>query len=109
MARKQTDSQRELDLPMSSEQQQIVDTDIHEKQKITDHEIREFPVSVIVEKFVNGIERDEAELYIPDYQREFVWDDKQKSRFIESILLNILFHVQKFFVILLGVKEFELF
>ena len=89
MARKQTDSQRELDLPMSSEQQQIVDTDIHEKQKITDHEIREFPVSVIVEKFVNGIERDEAELYIPDYQREFVWDDKQKSRFIESILLNL--------------------
>lgn len=62
---------------------------IREKQKITEHEIREYPVSVIVEKFTNGLENDEAELFIPDYQREFVWTERQQSRFIESLLLNL--------------------
>lgn len=66
-----------------------LEQEIKEKQKITDHEIREFPVSVIVEKFTNGLEEDEAELYIPDYQREFVWTENQQSRFIESMLLNL--------------------
>lgn len=89
MARKHSDQQGELDLPRTIEEQEAVDKDIHEKQKITDHEIREFPVSVIVDKFIHGLENDEAELYIPDYQREFVWDDRQQSRFIESLLLNI--------------------
>ena len=62
---------------------------IREKQKITEHEIREYPVSVIVEKFTDGLETDEAELFIPDYQREFVWTELQQSRFIESLLLNL--------------------
>ncbi|WP_371688244.1 DUF262 domain-containing protein [Snodgrassella alvi] len=62
---------------------------IKEQQKITDHEIREFPVSVIVDKFTTDLETDEAELYIPDYQREFIWTVKQQSRFIESLLLNL--------------------
>lgn len=66
-----------------------LDAEIKERQKITDYEIREFPVSVIVDKFVTGLEEDEAELYIPDYQREFVWSIKQQSRFIESLLLNL--------------------
>lgn len=72
-----------------SEQLDTLEQEIKEKQKITDHEIREFPVSVIVEKFTNGLEEDEAELYIPDYQREFVWTEGQQSRFIESMLLNL--------------------
>lgn len=66
-----------------------LDEDIVEQQKITDHEIREFPISVIVDKFQNGLEDDNAELYIPDYQREFVWSYYQQSRFIESLLLNL--------------------
>lgn len=62
---------------------------IKEKQKITDHEIREFPISVIVDKFTKGREDDKAELFIPDYQREFIWTEKQQSKFIESLLLNL--------------------
>jgi hypothetical protein len=84
-----SNNQYELDLPRSEEEQAIIDAEIQEKQKITDHEIREFPVSVIVDKFLEGLESDEAELYVPDYQREFVWNDVQQSRFIESLLLNI--------------------
>lgn len=70
-------------------EKEALDKQIQEKQKITDYEIREFPVSVIVDKFTAGLEFDEAELYIPDYQREFIWDEKQQSRFIESIILNL--------------------
>ncbi|MDE5759198.1 MAG: DUF262 domain-containing protein, partial [Allobaculum sp.] len=29
------------------------------------------------------------ELYVPDYQREFVWDQGRQSRFIESLLLGL--------------------
>lgn len=82
-------AQQQLRLPKTQEEQVSLDNQIQEKQKITDHEIREFPVSVIVDKFTVGLEEDEAELFIPDYQREFIWDDKQQSRFIESILLNL--------------------
>jgi uncharacterized protein with ParB-like and HNH nuclease domain len=69
-----------------NDQIDALELQIKEKQKITDHEIREFPVSVIVEKFTIGLDKDEAELYVPDYQREFIWTDEQQSRFIESQL-----------------------
>ncbi|OIX91510.1 hypothetical protein BFS14_22690 [Serratia fonticola] len=75
--------------PKTEAEKTVLDAAIVEQQKITDHEIREFPISVIVDKFQTGLEEDKAELYIPDYQREFVWSDFQKSRFIESLLLNL--------------------
>ena len=72
-----------------SEYLEVLEEQIKEKQKVTDHEIREFPISVIVEKFTTGREEDRAELFIPDYQREFVWTEQQQSKFIESLLLNL--------------------
>jgi hypothetical protein len=67
-----------------------LDSQIQKLHKITDFEIREYPVEVVVEKFTTGLEPDdEAELFIPDYQREFVWSKDQRSRFIESILLSL--------------------
>lgn len=62
---------------------------ILDKQKISDYDIREYPIDVLVTKFTEKLENDEAEIYIPDYQREMVWGAKQKSRFIESLLLNL--------------------
>ena len=67
----------------------IVDQQIEELQKITDYEIKEWPIGVLVEKFTNGRETDESEIFIPDYQREMVWTPKQQSRFIESILIKL--------------------
>lgn len=84
MARKKAEH-----IPKDKQEKEVLDASIVEMQKITDHEIREFPISVIVDKFQNGLDTDEAELFIPDYQREFVWNSKQKSRFIESLLLNL--------------------
>lgn len=68
---------------------EAVDAQIDKLQKITDYEIREWPIEVLVEKFTNGRETDESELFIPDYQREMVWTAKQQSRFIESILIKL--------------------
>lgn len=85
MARAPRQDEREI----TQDAKEALDEQIRSLQKITDHQIREFPVSVIVDKFQEGLETDQAELYIPDYQREFVWSNIQKSRFIESLLLNI--------------------
>jgi hypothetical protein len=67
----------------------FVDKQIEELQKITDYEIKEWPIGVLVEKFTNGREIDESEIFIPDYQRDMVWTPKQQSRFIESILIKL--------------------
>lgn len=66
-----------------------LDAQVQEMQKVIDFEIREYPVEVIVNKFTTGLEQDEAELFVPDYQREFVWTKKHQSRFVESILLSL--------------------
>lgn len=68
---------------------EAVDAQIDKLQKITDYEIREWPIEVLVEKFTNGRASDESEIFIPDYQREMVWTAKQQSRFIESILIKL--------------------
>lgn len=72
-----------------SERQILVDKQIEELQKITDYEIKEWPIGVLVEKFTNGRDTDESEIFIPDYQRDMVWTPKQQSRFIESILIKL--------------------
>lgn len=65
------------------------DAEIQRLQKITDYEIHEWPIEVLVKKFTDGRDTDEAELFIPDYQREMVWTARQQSRFIESILIRL--------------------
>jgi Protein of unknown function DUF262 len=77
-------------LPLAdSEKPNRVDKQIEELQKITDYEIKEWPIGVLVEKFTNGRDLDESEIFIPDYQRDMVWTPKQQSRFIESILIKL--------------------
>jgi Protein of unknown function DUF262 len=51
--------------------------------------VREYPVSVIVEKYLKGISSDENELFVPDYQRELIWPEKTQCRFIESVLIGL--------------------
>lgn len=54
-----------------------------------DLQLREYPIEVLIHKYTEGLEEDQAEIFIPDYQREFIWRPKQQSRFIESIFLNL--------------------
>lgn len=66
-----------------------LDEQIELERRVTDCDIREYPLSVITQKFTDGLETDEAEIFVPDYQREFVWSHDQQSKFIESLLLNL--------------------
>lgn len=63
--------------------------EIREKRKRVDYNTLEYPIEVIVQKYLEGINEDENELFIPDYQREMVWDENRQSKFIESIMLDL--------------------
>lgn len=51
--------------------------------------VREYPAEVIVQKYVKGRKDDTNEIYVPDYQRELIWPEKNQSRFIESLLIGL--------------------
>ena len=78
-----------IDGAAQGDQAALVDQQIDVLQKITDYDIKEWPIEVLVEKFTNGKETDESEIFIPDYQRDMVWSARQQSRFIESILIKL--------------------
>jgi hypothetical protein len=62
---------------------------IVEKQKIVDYDIKEFTIELITQKYLTGIDDDTSDIFIPSYQRNFVWNNDRQSKFIESILLGI--------------------
>jgi Protein of unknown function DUF262 len=71
------------------EQREAAESEIREKQKVVDYDTKEYPVEVLVKKYRDGLEEDTNELYIPDYQRDMIWEDSRQSKFIESLLLGL--------------------
>lgn len=65
----------------------LAENQIKENQTQFDFDIREYPIEVISMKF--DPKKQDPEIFIPDYQREFVWSEKQKSLFIESLLIGL--------------------
>lgn len=51
--------------------------------------VREYPTEVVVHKYLSGREDDTNEIYVPDYQRDLIWPEKNQSRFIESLLIGL--------------------
>ncbi|WP_288379757.1 DUF262 domain-containing protein [uncultured Massilia sp.] len=62
---------------------------ITEKRKTVDFDTREFTIEFIVKKYLENIDTDENDIFVPDYQREFVWDDERQSKLIESLVLGL--------------------
>lgn len=57
---------------------------ISEKKQDIKYDTRDYVIGYLVERFLAD------EFYIPDeYQRNFIWDDKTKCNFIESILMGL--------------------
>ena len=46
--------------------------------------VSEYPVSLYVERFSTDTD---DRYFVPEYQRLLVWNDEQKSQFIESLLV----------------------
>lgn len=56
---------------------------IVEQLRRIDFYITEYSIELLATKMHNG------DFYVPAYQREFTWEEKRKSRFIESILMGL--------------------
>ncbi len=79
---------RKLKSKFTEEKLQSIQNQINEKSSLYDYMSKDYPFEVLYSKF--GDEDNlEATLYVPSYQREFVWDIKKQSRFIESVLLGV--------------------
>lgn len=75
--------------PKLAARQQEVEEQIRSHAKIVDYKVREYPIEVLVEKYLTGQESGTNEVFIPDYQRDFVWPEAHQSRFIESVLIGL--------------------
>lgn len=76
-------------LEITETKKQEAEAEIRDKSKRVDYNTLEYPIEVIVQKYLDGIEYDENELFIPDYQREMAWDEERQSKFIESVMLGL--------------------
>jgi hypothetical protein len=74
---------------ITDEHKQNAEVEIREKRKRVDYNTLEYPIEVIVQKYLDGKDEDENEIFIPDYQREMAWDDERQSKFIESVMLDL--------------------
>lgn len=80
--------------PVPKSQKSLAEIDAAERQIIQNikdvrYIVREYPVEVVVQKYLDGRKRDQNEIYVPDYQRELIWPERHKSRFIESLLIGL--------------------
>ena len=78
-----------LKLEITDEQREAADAEIREKQQQVNYDTKEYPVEILVQKYIEGLDDDTNELFIPDYQREMAWDEARQSKFIESVLLGL--------------------
>lgn len=67
----------------------LIEKEIQDQQRNISYDTKEYTVEIIVKKYQEGLEKDDNEFFVPDYQREFVWDDVRQSRFIESLLMGL--------------------
>ncbi len=77
------------ELKITDKLREAAEAEIREKQKPVDYDTKEYPVEILVQKYMDGREEDTNELFIPDYQREMAWDETRQSKFIESLLLGL--------------------
>lgn len=76
-------------LEITDEMRETAEAEIREKQKPVDYETKEYPIEILIQKYMDGRDDDTNELFIPDYQREIAWDEERQSKFIESVLLGL--------------------
>lgn len=79
----------ELFPSISSADRDAAEAQIAEHHKIIDYDTREYPVEVIVTKYLERLKDDDNDFFIPDYQRDLTWPDEHQSRFIESVLMGL--------------------
>ena len=74
---------------LSEEKLKNIQEQLSNEQKLVSFDMRELTIEFYVTKYLTKIDTDDNEIYVPDYQRELVWDIAKQSRFIESLLLGL--------------------
>jgi Protein of unknown function DUF262 len=77
------------EVAITAQQRDEAEEELREQQKTIDYNTLEYPIEILIEKYIDGLDDDTNELFIPDYQREMAWDNIRQSKFIESILLGL--------------------
>lgn len=67
----------------TAEQIELAEAQIVEQSKRIDFFLTEYSVELLAQKVRDG------EYVVPAYQREFTWDERRKSRFIESLIMGL--------------------
>lgn len=67
----------------------LAEEQIVQHHRTVDYDTREYPVEVIVTKYLEGLDDDSNEIFVPDYQRDHTWEPRRQSRFIESVLIGL--------------------
>ena len=74
-----------------------VEDEIYSKRRTVRYDVRDLTVEAISNKYNDSLEDYEIEneikkyncIYIPEYQRDFTWDEIRQSKLIESIILGL--------------------
>ena len=74
---------------LTEQHKDAAEAEIRDKQQQVNYDTKEYPVEILVKKYIEGIDDDTNELFIPDYQRELIWDEARQSKFIESVILGM--------------------
>ena len=69
--------------PIREDERQAAENEIRTRQHEIRYDLRDFTIDYIVQQFHEGL------FYVPGYQREFIWTDSHKCRFIESVILGL--------------------
>lgn len=76
-----------LAIPASEDE---VEREIRENLRQVSYLAKEYTIDELIRRHENMMEGEErSELYVPSYQREFIWEPWRRSRFIESILIGL--------------------
>lgn len=74
---------------ITDEERVAAEEQVRELQTDVDYETKEYTVELIVQKYLEGKDEDTNELFVPTYQRDFVWSIERQSKFIESVMLGL--------------------
>lgn len=68
---------------LGEEVRTAADAQIKGLQQEVKYDVRDFTVDYLVKAYREDL------FFVPEYQREFIWPDKNRSKFIESIVLGL--------------------
>jgi len=79
---------------ISDQQKALAEEQIQKERQVVDYDTKEPTVELLVSRFRRpeydeDLEDEEKDIYIPTYQRQFIWTEERQSKFIESVFLGL--------------------